>query len=102
MDRATASTASRSFGLVLSIWVFLVSFGATLAMRRFILTDQDPYWHIAAGRWIVAHGEVPYHDVFSYTMTGAPWVPHEWLSEVILAVTYDQFGWAGLVVLTAM
>jgi hypothetical protein len=102
MDRATAFTASRSFGLVLSIWVFLVSFGATLAMRRFILTDQDPYWHIAAGRWIIAHGEVPHHDVFSYTMTGAPWVPHEWLSEVILAVTYDQFGWAGLVVLTAI
>jgi hypothetical protein len=102
MDRVTASTALRNFGISLPAWVFLVAFGATLATTRNILTDQDPYWHIAAGRWIIAHGAVPHHDVFSFSMSGAPWVPHEWLSEVILAAGYDQFGWAGLVVGTAI
>jgi len=102
MNRASASIASRNFGVSLPLWVFLIAFGATLAMTRHILADQDPYWHIAAGRWIIAHGAVPHNDVFSYSMTGAPWTAHEWLSEVILAAVYDRFGWAGLVVVTAI
>jgi hypothetical protein len=102
MDRVTAAAASRQFGLSLPAWVFLVVFAATLATARHILTDQDPYWHIAAGRWIIAHGAVPHHDVFSFSMAGAPWVPHEWLAEVILAAAYEQLGWAGLVVGTAI
>jgi hypothetical protein len=102
MNNTTAFTSSGIFGVRLSIWVFFVSSGATFAMARYILTDQDPYWHIAAGRWIIAHGAVPRHDVFSYSMRGAPWVPHEWLSEVILAAAYDGFGWAGLIVATAI
>ena len=102
MNRVTASTASRNFGISLPAWVFLIAFGATLATARNILIDQDPYWHIAAGRWIIAHGAVPHRDVFSSSMAGAPWVPHEWLSEVILAAGYDQLGWAGLVVGTAI
>jgi hypothetical protein len=102
MNRVTASTASRNFGISLPAWVFLIAFGATLATPRNILTDQDPYWHIAAGRWIIAHAAVPHHDVFSSSMAGAPWVPHEWLSEVILAAGYDRLGWAGLVVGTAI
>jgi hypothetical protein len=102
MDRVNAAAASRKFGISLPAWVFLVAFAATLATARNILTDQDPYWHIAAGRWIIAHGAVPHQDVFSSSMAGAPWVPHEWLSEVIMAATYDQLGWAGLVVGTAI
>jgi hypothetical protein len=34
-------------------------------------------------------------------MPGAPWVVHEWLSELILALAYDALGWWGLVLLAA-
>src|SRR5215469_11243154 len=101
MNRVTASTKSWHFDISLPAWVFLIAFAATLATARNILNDQDPYWHIAAGRWIIAHRAVPHQDVFSFSMAGAPWVPHEWLSEVIIAAVYDWLGWAGLVVGTA-
>lgn len=90
------------WGLSLPLWVFMLAFLATLATARSILTDQDPFWHVAAGNWIIAHRAVPYRDVFSFSMAGAPWVAHEWLSEVILAAVYDLAGWGGLVVLAAL
>src|SRR6266550_3651026 len=34
-------------------------------------------------------------------MPGAPFIPPEWLAEVLIAWLYDHFGWAGLVATTA-
>lgn len=67
-----------------------------------VLRDGDSFWHLAAGDWIIAHGAVPHDDPFSYTFAGAPWVPHEWLSEVLMAVSFRAAGWSGVVVLTAL
>lgn len=89
-------------GLSLPLWVFVLVFLATLATAQNILTDQDPFWHVAAGNWIIAHRAVPHRDVFSFSMAGAPWIAHEWLSEVVLAAVYDLAGWGGLVVLAAL
>lgn len=66
-----------------------------------MLKDGDTYWHIEAGRRIIEHAAVPDHDPFSHTMRGAPWTAHEWLSEVILALASQAFGWAGVIALTA-
>lgn len=65
-----------------------------------VLNDPDTYWHLAAGEWMVAHGEILRHDVFSHTWAGRPWVSHEWLSEVAMALAYRAGGWGGLLVLT--
>ena len=72
-----------------------------LAYGSLLLGDGDTYWHIAAGRWIIEHAIVPVHDPFSHTMQGSPWTAHEWLSEVIMALTYQAFSWAGVIALTA-
>jgi hypothetical protein len=94
--------AAEFCGLALPLWVFLLAFGATLATAHNILTDQDPFWHVAVGHWIIAHRAVPHQDVFSFSMAGTPWVAHEWLAEVVLAAVYDLGGWGGLVVLAAL
>jgi hypothetical protein len=86
----------------LPIIVALIAYATVLAKGSGVLDDQDPYLHVAVGRWIIAHGDVPHRDVFSHSMPGAPWVPHEWLAEVVLAWLYDHFGWPGLVVATAL
>lgn len=65
-----------------------------------LLNDGDTYSHIATGDWIVAHRAVPATDPFSYTFAGAPWVAHEWLSEVIMAIAYRLGGWSGLLILS--
>ena len=63
-----------------------------------VLNDGDTYWHIAAGAWILQHG-VPAADPFSGSVAGAPWVPVEWLSEVLMALAYRGDGWTGIVLL---
>jgi hypothetical protein len=60
------------------------------------MKDPDTYWHVMTGRWIIAHGDVPRVDVFSHTAAGTPWIDGEWLSQVVMAVTYDHAGWLGL------
>src|SRR5215470_17928097 len=50
-----------------------------------LLSDCDTGWHIRTGEWILQHGWVPAHDVFSFSKPGAPWYAWEWLSEVLFA-----------------
>lgn len=67
-----------------------------------VLNDGDSYWHLATGQWILAHGRVPTHDPFSFTMAGAPWVAHEWLSELLMALGHRLAGWSGTLALFAL
>ena len=67
-----------------------------------VVSDGDTYWHLATGRWILAHHGVPATDPFSYAAVGRPWVTHEWLSEVVMALFYDVFGWGGLRLMTGL
>jgi hypothetical protein len=66
-----------------------------------VLNDSDTYWHLATGAWILDHHQVPHVDIFSYSRPGAPWVAHEWLSEVFMALAFRAGGWAGLLILFA-
>jgi hypothetical protein len=61
-----------------------------------MLSDGDTGWHIAAGAWMLDHRTVPNFDPFSFTFAGQRWVPHEWLSEVLMAVVYRLGGWSAL------
>jgi hypothetical protein len=67
-----------------------------------VLRDGDTFWHIAAGQWILSHGAVPDQDIFSHTIHGAPWLAHEWLSEVVLALAHQAGGLTVVLGLTAV
>ncbi len=98
LRRISLTALARQLPLLCGIGAYLT----VMARSGGVLADPDTYWHIAVGRWIVAHGAVPRHDVFSYTFQGAPWVPHEWLADVLIGWTYDQFRWGGLIAMTAI
>lgn len=86
-------------------WPCIVALAALLrplATGVAVLNDPDTYLHITAGRWMIAHRALPMHDPFSHTLAGAPWVPHEWLAEIVLAGSYGLAGWPGLVLLTSL
>ena len=103
MTEATVLTSGRTrFGISLPIVVVLLVYPALLLNPRRMLGDPDTYWHIATGRWIIVHRTVPYHDMFSFSMPGAPWTSPEWLAEVLSAWLFDHLGWAGLVAVTAL
>ena len=65
-------------------------------MNSTLFADGDPYWHVAVGRWIVAHRAIPVRDVFSHSAPGIPWTAHEWLSEVVMFAVWQAAGWRGI------
>jgi hypothetical protein len=76
---------------------------ALIALAAFspaVLGDGDTFSHLATGEWIIAHGQPPRADPFSHSMPGAPWVAHEWLSEVLLTLAFRLGGWCGVVLMT--
>ncbi len=83
--------------------LFLALLGLALGLRAHQLfnTDGDLARHLAVGRQILATGAIPVVDLFSHTRGGEPFVPYEWLSEVIFTLAYQQVGMAGVAVLAA-
>lgn len=67
-----------------------------------VLNDGDTFFHIAAGTRMLADHAVLYRDPFSYTFAGAPWQAHEWLAEIVMAISYRLDGWSGLLLLFAL
>jgi 6-pyruvoyl-tetrahydropterin synthase-like protein/tetratricopeptide repeat protein len=62
------------------------SFGFT------IMRGGDLWWHLAAGRLIWTTGSWPRTDSWSFTRAGAPWLHHEWLSDVVYNVWVTTLG----------
>src|SRR5208283_3412660 len=75
--------------------VLLIGF---LAMAARNAVDPDLWWHLKTGQYIAEHKSVPHVDPFSYTRGGAPWVAHEWLTELLLYQVERISGFAGLIV----
>ena len=99
--RAIPEPGRSRYGLSLPLIFALGVYAVIAGHGGAVLHDPDTYMHIAVGRWIITHGAVPHHGIFSATMPQTPWVAHEWLGEVLLAWLFDVFGWAGLVAVTA-
>jgi hypothetical protein len=94
---AAAADEKRSSILPLFIAVLLIP--AVLGSSKTIFNDGDVSWHIATGQWILAHHAIPRVDPFSFTWGGRPWVPIEWLAEVIFAAAYTIAHYAGVAAL---
>jgi hypothetical protein len=54
--------------------------------------DPDLWWHLRTGEWMSLSGKIPSHDIFSFTVHGAPWIAHEWLTERFLWLLYRGGG----------
>lgn len=61
--------------------------------------DFDAYWHVRLGEHILTTRSIPGHELWNFPAVGRRWVPHSWLSEVLLALAHRVGGWHGLVVL---
>lgn len=61
--------------------------------------DDDIFWHLETGRYIVNTHHVPSTDIFGYMTQGQTWMPFEWGWDVLTYGVYSAFGYAGLSVL---
>ena len=84
----------RSFYISLVVGVLLIP--AMLGSSTTIFNDGDVSWHIATGEWILDNRAIPSADPFSFTWAGQPWVPIEWLAEVVMAAAYRLAGYSGI------
>jgi hypothetical protein len=75
----------------------LLSVLAVLTVRdRF--DDLDMWWHLKMGQIIWTSHHIPTTDLLSYTTGHHAWVPHEWLSQVLIYGAYRTGGYSGLMV----
>ena len=80
-------------------WILVLGL---LAMTARPATDPDLWWHLRTGQWMVEHQQIPHADPFSFTRSGARWVAHEWLSELIFFGLWRITGWTGLIIFSSI
>jgi hypothetical protein len=69
---------------------------------RILNFDGDLPRHILSGNLILQTHLVHTTDIFSFRTAGVPSIPHEWLSQVLFAASYDLLDLSGVVLLTAL
>ena len=96
--RLCGKTMLRTSRVVLVVGVLL--FAGMLAV--FPLQDFDIWMHLAAGRYIVGHGHLPFTHPFNFTAPSGEWIDQEWLSQTLLFLLHQRIGIDGLVLLGAL
>ena len=73
---------------------------AAVAAAAFLLcmplSDPDLWWHLVAGRWMLAHKALPEKDLWNQFSGDTPWIAYSWSNELLYAAVEQQFGLAGL------
>jgi len=64
-----------------------------------ITGDDDVFWHLATGKYVVENHNVPSVDIFGYMTENDQWMPFEWGWDVITYAVYSFSGYTGLSVL---
>lgn len=68
--------------------------GVAISLCR-TTADPDLWGHVRFGQDMLAAGAVRVPDVYSFT-SDRPWINHEWLAEIVMALSFDAFGPVGL------
>lgn len=84
------------------IAIFSLSLIAILYTFSTGISGNDFWWHVKVGEWVVENDRIPTSDIFSWygVEINAPWVAHEWLSDVIFFFIYDCAGSFGIFLLS--
>lgn len=83
--------------------IFILFISIFIMAARISIDVTDTWWHLATGRLILENRSVPLADPFSHTRFGAPWkgAAANWISQLILYLTYQTFSFGGLNILIA-
>jgi hypothetical protein len=58
--------------------------------------DYDWGWHYRYGEYLLTHGRILRHDIYSWTMPDYAWVNHSWLYDPLLYLLYSRVSFFGL------
>ncbi len=74
---------------MLAAFLVLVFFASSYKISG----DDDFFWHLATGRYVVQNNTVPDKDVFGYTSSNDEWIPFEWGWDVFTYGLYNLGGY---------
>lgn len=77
---------------LLSLFVIFLIFLTTFKIGG----DDDVFWHLATGKYIVETSSVPSTDVFGWQTEGVEWMPFEWGWDVLTYGIFSVSGYEGL------
>jgi hypothetical protein len=61
--------------------------------------DDDLFWHLEIGKYVIENRSVPSTDVFSFSTLGQEWIPFEWGWDVLNYFIYSIGGYASISIL---
>ena len=91
-------TLSDVFFITLVLWIFASGPMGWTAL----LADGDTGWHIRTGEFVLDHGYVPDHDLFSYSKPGETWYAWEWGADVVFALLHRAWGLKAITLLAGV
>jgi tetratricopeptide (TPR) repeat protein len=100
-ERDLNGQAAWSVKVLMSLLSLLViTYALLMAAEK--VHNNDIWWHLKTGQWIIEHGKIPAVDPFTFTTPAAAWTPHYWLSDVLFAAVYRVSGLGGLTLFKAL
>ncbi len=82
-------------GLILTAIVMLYCLTSFDGMRM-LFRDSDTGWHIINGQEVLATGNVPHAEPYSFSKPGGPWFAWEWLADCAMAFAHSLDGMRGV------
>jgi len=86
--------ATRSFLGVLTLTLIGIQF--ILTMYHPGMDDPDVWWHMRNAEYLIQSHHLARSDMYSFTVSGRPWINTEWLSEIPFYLAYRVFGLIGI------
>ncbi len=79
-----------------ALTAFLTFIGGFAFYTKLCVIDNDIWWHLKVGDWMVEHLAVPHTGILSRTAASRPWVAYSWGYEVLMSFAYKWFGLMGI------
>ena len=66
--------------------------------------NNDYYWHISVGRWIIENKQIPHTDLFSWVgkRDNFTFISHEWLSDIIMYLMGEKLILIVLIIISCL
>jgi hypothetical protein len=93
-NKERASILRKIFSFPVAMSCLLIFLAVSTVRSRF--DDPDMWWHLQTGKIIWTTHTIPTADIFSFTTLHQAYVPHEWLSQLLIYGFYKFGGYPGL------
>ena len=84
-----------------ALLILLFGFAVLFSFSK-INGEDDIFWHMSTGKYILETKTIPSQDVFGFITQGQQWIPFEWAWDVIAYSIFASMGFTGLYIFNAI